>query len=587
MKNVTFRVLTAVFAVTFLSCSPSGKEEPPVKPDQEKEEPAQPEAQEEVLKIEGTVIDGKNKCVGVVSDALTGKGIPGVTVSDGYSCVQTDENGVYQLAFNDYARTVAVSVPAAYKIPLDEKTHLPLFYRYVPVKKTELVRNDFALEPLEAPETKFTMVMIGDPQVKTAAQANRYKNETVQDIRQTLSEGKQEGRYPNAYAMTLGDIVFDTPGLWDNAKATMENVKAGDTWLPFFQCIGNHDHNATRSTSDYDAVTDYVQRFGPTDYSFDRGDVHIIVMDDIVGTSSNGSTWTYSAGFSDAQYEWLLQDLSFVKDKDRKMVFLCCHIPFRGGAKSGKGSSVNKDKHYEHVLGNLVGFHEAHLMIGHTHYAQNYIHTGYKCKGGQPVYEHIHQAACGAWWAARSSVSGAPNGYNIYEIDGASIVNWLNKGTGRDAAYQLRVYDGNQLYSGTKGYLYSWFAEENVGGEDGIVAIGNPALQGCFVAEVWDDDDQFVKVEFWKDGQKEGDFTRLDNGTCTNAALCAFWFNEKNKNTSTWASKTASHYWYYKPDTYAPSDMEGWEVKVFRTIPSSGKVNTWTRSELTTDYSEF
>ena len=106
--------------------------------------------------------------------------------------------------------------------------------------------------------------------------------------------------------------------------------------------IGNHDHNATRPESDYEATTDFVANFGPTDYSFNRGDVHIISMDNVVGINSTGSTWKYNAGFSDLQYAWLQQDIALVPEKDRKMVFICCHIPFRGGATSG-GSSVNRD----------------------------------------------------------------------------------------------------------------------------------------------------------------------------------------------------------------------------------------------------
>ncbi|MBR0291405.1 MAG: hypothetical protein IJQ79_04645, partial [Bacteroidales bacterium] len=35
--------------------------------------------------------------VGLVRDASTGKGIPGVPVSDGYKFTVTDENGVYQM----------------------------------------------------------------------------------------------------------------------------------------------------------------------------------------------------------------------------------------------------------------------------------------------------------------------------------------------------------------------------------------------------------------------------------------------------------------------------------------------------------
>ncbi len=586
MKRITTLLLVAMVGIM---CACGEPDAPIDNKNIEKDTPAKQDETQTVPQdqvVEGTKIDPANNACGVIYDADGGKGIPDVVISDGYTCTKTDANGVYQFKLDAYARVLSVSIPSEYQIPLDEKTHLPLFYCSLPVKKDQLVRNDFTLTALDKPEKQFTMVMIGDPQVRSAEHVNRYKNETIPDIVKMVGDGQKAGKYHNTYAMTLGDIVFDAPSLWNDIQGTMENIKTDAGWIPFFQCIGNHDHNATRS-NDYDAVTDFVNHFGPTDYSFNRGDVHIVTMDNIVGISSSGSTWTYCAGFSDEQLEWLTQDLALVPDKEDKMVFLCCHIPFRKGGQSGKGASVNKDKHHKDFLNLLTQFKEAHIMIGHTHYAQNYIHTDFKCKGGQPIYEHIHQAACGAWWAANSSTSGAPNGYNIYEIDGSSVVNWINKGTGRDESYQLRVYDGNQSFAGTKGYEFQWYTPEAYGGEDGILIMGNTSLEDCFVAEVWDDDDQNVTVEFWQNGRKSGDFTRLENGTCMNIPLCAFWFNEKDKNTTSWASKTASHYWYYKPTGGTPSTITDWEVKVFRTIPSSGKVNTWSRSDLTTDYSEY
>lgn len=533
--------------------------------------------------INGSRIYDINTAIGLVTDSATGKGIPGVVVSDGYYCTKTDANGVYQFKLHSLARTVFVSIPSAYEVPLHRSTHLPDFYTTKPLNASRQNRNDFTLKPLPAPETKFSIAMIGDPQCRNTSQVSRYVKETIPDI-QKVAAAEASAGYPHLYAMTLGDNVSDTPNLWPNMKTSMSNVKVGDAYIPFFITIGNHDHNATRPESDYEATTDFVATFGPTDYSFNRGDVHIISMDDVVGINSTGSTWKYNAGFSDQQYAWLQQDIALVPEKERKMVFICCHIPFRGGAASG-GSSVNRDKHYADVLNLLTQFKEAHIMIGHTHYPQNYIHTSYKCKGGQPVYEHIHQAACGAWWAANSSVTGGPNGYNVYEIDGPTIVNWVNKGTNRDAAYQLRVYDGNQTYTGTKGYVYNWYSTANVAGS--ITATGNSLLRNCFVAEVWDDDDTHVAVEFWQGGKKVANFTRLPNGSCANIAIASFWFNEKSKTTDTYVSRTASHYWYYKPASGNPAAEKDWEVRVTRTIPSSGRKNVYSRSNLTTDYSEF
>lgn len=559
----------------------------PEKPD----DPDNPEIPEIVDEINGTKIEEDMTACGLVYDARTKQGIPDIPVTDGYTYVKTDANGVYQMKANRYCRTVYLSVPAGYKIPLDETTHLPAFYRFYD-KSKGVDRNDFALEP-QAIENNFTLIMIGDPQCQNASQVNRYKTETVPAMISTLNDAHASGRYPNAYGMTLGDITFDSTNLWADMKETMSNLKLSDgSWFPIFQCIGNHDHNSLVKTNDYEATEKYVENFGPTDYSFDRGQAHIIVMDDIMVTtvssnsSPNKATWSYYGGISQVQLKWLNEDIANVQDKGNKVVFLCMHIPMRAGAASG-GASFNTGAFYADVLKLLKTFHEAHIMIGHTHYPQNYIHNGYKCVGGKPIYEHVHGAACGGWWSCESNVTGAPNGYSVYEIEGNSVKNWIAIGTKTAPSYQLRVYDGNQIYNGSKGYEYAWYRSSNVGGSSNITAKGNSNLKNAFVAEIWNDDDTNWKVELWQNGAKVGDLKRLSNGSCCNICITSYFFNELGKNTDTWTNKTASHYWYFVPASGNPASEKNWEIRATQTIPTSGVTNVYTCSSLTTDYSQY
>ena len=213
MKRLSSWISLATIALALVACSPESKGE--IQPTQET--PGQTEPQQgKTETIAGTTIAATNNAAGQVIDSKTGKGIQGVTVTDGYTCVQTDANGVYQLKQNIMARNIYITVPSAYKIPLKDDTHYPYFYRTLPSQKTTLTRNDFELEPLDKPETQFTMVMIGDPQCKQTDHVYRYRDETIEDIRSTLGEARKTGKYPNAYAMTLGDIVHDTPNLWED-----------------------------------------------------------------------------------------------------------------------------------------------------------------------------------------------------------------------------------------------------------------------------------------------------------------------------------------------------------------------------------
>lgn len=526
--------------------------------------------------INGTVIGEGNNLVGWVSDVNTRKGIPGVAVSDGFTVVKTDANGVYQIKGNTNAKSVFISVPAEYEVPLSEN-NTPLFYS-LDVATATVNRNDFILTPLTKNEENFTLVAIGDPQVKSAAHIERYKNETLKDIKSTLTKHQSEGKYLNAYAVTLGDIVYDKPNLWESVLPTMHNVRLGSgEYLPIFQCIGNHDHNAKEST-DRDAVGDFINYCGPTDYSFNRGKVHIVVMDDVICTTTSGSTWSYESGLSQDQWLWLNQDLAAVEDKEDKMVIICCHIPFRSGWSSKSDVTISQ------VLNLMKEFNEAHIMIGHTHYAQNYLHTQYKTKNGLSIYEHIHGGACGSWWTCNVNVDGSPNGYSLYEIEGHHMKNWIAKGTNLPEEHQMMVYNGSQTYTGSKGYVYNWY-KDSVGGSSNIAYKGFSPLKGCFVVNLWNDDEANWEVEFTYNGETTP-MTRVSSAVM-NAAAMSYFFNELGKNTKSWA-KALNHYWYIPaPGGLDPSEITGWSVTATQTIPGSGEKNVYTTNTLQVDNSGF
>lgn len=568
IKNILFWIFAATALFWAVACEKPGPNSAN----------GDPNSGEDVTytEINGTSLSEQNTLVGLVTDSSTGKGISGVVVSDGFSVTKTDANGVYQFPASRYAKTVFLSVPADYEIPLDANKK-PAFYK-VGVKKNKQNRNDFTLTPLATSEDNFTFIAIGDPQCTNEKEANRYINETMNDIVQTVSTNS---KFKNPYAVTLGDIVFDAPDMWDTMKSSMSNVRLGNgSYLPIFQCVGNHDHNA-KTSSDRDALADFNSHFGPTDYSFNRGKVHIVVMDDVVCTQTDNSSWDYDAGFSKSQFNWLQADIAAVDNKEDKMLILCCHIPFRDSDASG-GANMNEDKYYEETLALMRQFNEAHIMIGHTHYIQNYIHHVYKTKNGNSVYEHVHGGACGGWWTSNICVTGAPNGYGIYEIEGNHMKNWIAKSTGKSLDYQMRVYNGNQTYGTT--YTYNWY-QDSYGGTKNIKYTGRDFLKGAFVVSLWNDDESNWDVEFEYNGQSTP--MKRVTSTVMDAAAVSFFFNEKSKNTTTW-TKALYHYWYIPaPEGKDPSEITGWNVKATQTIPGSGVKNVYTCGSLQTDYTGF
>lgn len=496
--------------------------------------------------VNGTDLDENTTLYGLIKDT-SGKAVQGVVVSDGYNCTVTDANGVYQLERYKKARFVFFSTPSGYEINTTEDNN-PIFYERI-VHKNIADRHDFTLTPLAAPEDDFTLLCIADPQCGSTADITRYVNESIPDIEATVEDYAAKGK--PVYGITLGDIVFDTPDLWSNMKEAMSGLN-----LTIFQTIGNHDHLKTEKSDDK-AIENFEAQFGPTNYSFNRGNAHIISMDNVIyhGSGSGAST-NYNGGITDLQLEWLKQDLSYV-DKD-KLVILCAHIPFRGG------TSVTDESHLNHanVLNLLSEFAEAQIMIGHTHYQQKYNHS----VNGKTIREHIHGAVCGGWWASNMCVDGTPNGYGVYEVSGSTVKSGYYKSTSKDADYQLRAYSAKQVFGKSGSTTFGWAANSST--------FNN---EKCIVANIWNSDTNWT-VTLLQDGADVGTMTRV---TTYDYWAYAYHVLYCNKSVGDTWGKNLSHFYYGNLKTGTP------ETADFEIVAKDALGNTYRSSTLQTDFIGF
>ena len=104
----------------------------------------------------------------------------GVSVSDGFSVVQTDAEGKYTLTPHKDTWYIYISLPAEYEVPINEFGQ-PCFYQPYPKNSPQY---DFTLTPLPGgKEKKFALVAIGDPQVSSAAKLTRFNNEAVPGLK--------------------------------------------------------------------------------------------------------------------------------------------------------------------------------------------------------------------------------------------------------------------------------------------------------------------------------------------------------------------------------------------------------------------
>ena len=99
--------------------------------------------------LNGTQLGEGTTLYGLVTDT-SGNPVQGVVVSDGYNCVETDANGVYQMIRYKKARFVWYSTPAGYEINTSADNY-PLYYAEI-VHKNIADRHDFVLKPLAAPK---------------------------------------------------------------------------------------------------------------------------------------------------------------------------------------------------------------------------------------------------------------------------------------------------------------------------------------------------------------------------------------------------------------------------------------------------
>lgn len=376
---------------------------------------------------------------GSVINSNTGETISNAAVSDGFSTTLTDQNGKYRFKSFPGALHIFISVPEQYKIPINAEG-MPQIFEEIDTSK-DSVQVNFNLVPLEkGKENNFTLVAIADPHAFNSLFLERFENETLADITKLL------GNRESVYGFTLGDLVSDNPEFLGNIKQSFIS-----TDIPFFHTIGNHDF----SNNVYDPIEaskEFVSNFGPLNYSFNRGDVHIIVMNNIF---NYGVT---SRGFSKEQIDWLKSNLRHVPKN--KMLIISVHAPV---------SPSNKMERKVDFLNALTGFKEVHILSGDWHQNRNFINTEYN------IYEHMTGAASGMTWGSLINLCGAPIGYGVYEINGNKMENWYYKSVNFDQNHQITM-----------------LAPYTFGDEDGYV-----------VANVWNTDENW-KIEMIEDGINRG-----------------------------------------------------------------------------------
>ena len=384
-----------------------------------------------------------------------GRGLAGVAVTDGTSVAATDRMGQYTLIADSSQRFVSVSVPAGYRVPTGPHGTAAFHRPLAPDARGEMSAA-FELDALSGGDTEHSFLLLADPQTQNAFEVGRLHAETVPDVRETVRG--LAGR--PVFGVACGDIMFDDLTLYPEFERAVR-----DMGVPFFQVIGNHDLEFKTGSDEASAGT-FERHFGPTYYSFERGEIHYVVLDDVFWHGQG-----YLGYIGQRQQDWLKADLARVERGRTVVVFL--HIPVlstrptRNGADNpGIGSSVaNREALYR-----LLEPYHAYVLSGHTHEHERHADGGPR--------HHVHGTVCGAWWSGDICYDGTPNGYAVYDVKGSEL-RWRYKATGKPADWQMRVYPRG----------------------------ADASAPADVVANVWDADPSWTVV-WYEDGERRGPMSR-------------------------------------------------------------------------------
>ena len=405
--------------------------------------------------------------------STSGEPVVGAVVSDGEFSVQTNAEGYYEIKSNlTRARFVTISTPSEYKLSF--RKSVPQNFLRVP-RHAKAVEANFTLEKREKSTDKYSVVMIGDPQikgVKVDSAAYKLRNMVYPDI-VSLKSAKAESE-SEFFAINLGDLVFN-----DMSKLDDYVDLVADSEIPMFHVIGNHDHDQTTFQETALGTMHFEEYLTPTYYSFNIGKMHYVIVNSI-SFARKVHKEKYKCGLEYSEYKWLERDLKFVP-KDHTIV-ICGHAQlFRQFGGKGRDKDSKKNLSYARYSKLLAQYDRVYSWSGHYHYNFGYNYANSTEEAHKPLKNInsicVARATGGLHCNRDLNNDGTPNGYMVMEVDGDKV-EWYYKSIGHDRDYQMHVY-----------------APHRTGGELVKVNIWN-----------WSKD-HWTTPEWWENGVKVGDMT--------------------------------------------------------------------------------
>lgn len=405
----------------------------------------------------GTVIASD---AGVVSGRITsgGKGVAGVPVSDGYSIVTTDKKGRYAIDTDKKLGYIFYTLPSGYEPSTVNAPCEPAIWAHLDTANPETAEtHDFEIFPVK--NKKFDLVVTTDIHLADRADdIAQFKAGFMPRIKEYVAQSQVP-----VYTVALGDLSWDR--FWYTNEfgpadfmATLRDVEYPTL---FFPVTGNHDNDPAvphGPETDFMAAAQFRKAMAPSYYSFNLGDAHIVVLDDIVYKNELNPKRKYAKGIAgdrnydhyvtDDQLDWLRRDLELVKDKSKPLV-ICMHIPAWRLSIDGKFTafpSQGKDGEASVKLAETVkDFKKVRVLTGHTHF-----NTHVEAPGYPNIHEDNVSALCCIFWNTKAvggrdiCSDGSPAGFKVYSFNGKKFTSRF-EGIDECDRKPFRIYDVNTV----------------------------------------------------------------------------------------------------------------------------------------------
>lgn len=408
-----------------------------------------------------------------------GAPVEGVILTDGYEFATTDSKGLYYLASEKKNGLVWMTIPRGYTVQRGYGA-LPQFYQHTAKAATDLERLDFTLVE-DGDQTNHTMFLLGDVHLMNG------NNDLYQYKKFTEELNAAHAANPRSYAIQLGDSTWDFFWYSSGHYFTMDKYlqQSDQIAFPLFNTMGNHDGDMY-DTDDWTYGRYFRKFYGPTCYSMNIGDIHYIILDDVIttndGTGRDGRD--YHFGISDPDMEWLKKDLSYVSKTTPVLVMM--HIPmFNAAAKDANWGAPNMST--SDFMKPFAGYN-VRLFSAHSHTVYN--NYG-KWVNGMNVIENNVGSVCGDFWSSgvrneylRMGRDGSPAGYRVLEVNGTECSTYF-KVSGHEN-YMFRAYDRDQIDINADKYCPNGGAKHKTEFNKYTEAFAGPSDKHYVYICIWD-----------------------------------------------------------------------------------------------------